>query len=98
MHTSCFRICVICYDPSPPAVEPGIEFRSQPFTLLSCDFYTAAKRINCGDALMQLKPPMKPATVRQRVHPISAADEHLFSISGYCFVVRGPEGAEQGLS
>lgn len=39
---------------------------------------------------------MKPATVQEEFIPFQAADEHLFSISGYCFVVRGPVGAVQG--
>lgn len=44
---------------------------------------------------MQPKPPVETSHRAGRVHPISAADEHLFSISGYSFVVRGPVGTVQ---
>lgn len=61
-HISCFRICVICYKPISPAVEPGLKFRSWPFTLLSCDFLRQQAnklqwRVNAAKA------PMKPGTV-----------------------------------
>lgn len=42
---------------------------------------------------------MKPATVQEEFIPFfffAAADEHLFSISGYCAVVCGPVDAAQG--
>lgn len=67
-HIACFRICFTCYESISPAVEPGIEFRSWPFTLLSCDFIPQqANKLQWR--LNAAKAPMKPATVQEEFIP-----------------------------